>query len=180
MPDTSAQHRAEQDRLIEIVRDYLSALEPSRTGSRTVTRELCKAGRASFPGSDKVKLFASSISKPIADDGEWLFDVTCLLYDEVGFIQRVPFVAECEWRRKDDVYDDFEKLLLARADVRIMVFKADPWDSTETAFAELQAYIAAFQPTSPHDAYLFAAWTRGVGFKFHSYYEGVTDIDWLT
>ena len=70
MLDMSTQHRMEQNRLIEVVRDYLSALEPSRTGSRTVIRELCKAGRAAFPGSDKVRLFASSISKPIADGGE--------------------------------------------------------------------------------------------------------------
>ena len=33
-----------------------------------------------------------------------------------------PLVAECEWGNKGGIEDDFEKLLLARAGVRMMIF----------------------------------------------------------
>ena len=107
--------------------------------------------------------------------------MTCLRYDDVGYIQRIPFVAECEWGSKNDVYDDFEKLLLARADLRVMVFKGDLWDSADAAFADLQAYITACQYTTPHDAFLLVAWFHGVGFEFRRFpQESGVDYDWLT
>ena len=55
---------------------------------------------------------------------EWLYDVTWLKYEHEGerLLIEAPSVAECEWGNKGDIDDDFEKLLLARAGIRLMIF----------------------------------------------------------
>jgi hypothetical protein len=59
---------------------------------------------------------------------EWLYDVTWLQYSrgyESGLDNRlidVYLVAECEWGTSPDVKYDFEKLLQARASVRLMIY----------------------------------------------------------
>ena len=61
-----------------------------------------------------------------ADWGEWLYDVTWFKYSDDQYhdhLVDVPLVAECEWSGKfSDVKDDFHKLLLARAGVRLMIY----------------------------------------------------------
>src|SRR5690348_17184672 len=61
--------------------------------------------------------------------GEWLYDICWLDYalgkDGVPLhLKRVRLAAECEWGNPGDVEDDFEKLLAARADIRVMVFES--------------------------------------------------------
>ena len=55
------------------------------------------------------------MDKANRDYGEWLYDVTWLKYDCNYRVIDVPLVAECEWGRLENIYDDFDKLLLARA-----------------------------------------------------------------
>jgi hypothetical protein len=59
---------------------------------------------------------------------EFLYDLVWLTYGDDGFrMTGVPLVLECEWGRLPDVDYDFEKLLLARADHRVMIFQGtDP------------------------------------------------------
>ena len=42
--------------------------------------------------------------------------------DGIGLIRVVPLVAEVEWGNEGDVWDDFQKLLAARAEERVMIF----------------------------------------------------------
>ena len=58
------------------------------------------------------------------DYGERLYDVTWLDYEKSGSGELVdaPLAAECEWGNEGDIEDDFEKLLLARAGIRLMIF----------------------------------------------------------
>lgn len=68
-------------------------------------------------------------------------------------------VAESEWGSKDDVHDDFEKLLLARADVRVMVFDGRRYGTgTTDRFEEFAKYIGKCDRTETGDTYLLAAW----------------------
>jgi len=58
------------------------------------------------------------------DWGEWLFDLVWLLSDKNGYLTSVPLVMECEWDyRSTNIEDDFQKLILARAHHRIMIFQ---------------------------------------------------------
>ena len=158
---------SEKERIVDAVRTGLDELQVKSVSDWTkeVKTTLCQACREALKDSgQRVKLFASGVGDE-ADGGEWLFDVTCLLYDEEGFIHRVPLVAESEWGLRTEVGDDFEKLLLARADVRVMVVDRNYWDSTEDVAAELAPYVAGYLDGTPADTYLLAAWTRD-GFEY--------------
>ena len=91
----------------------------------------------------------------------WLYDAVCLRYRGEGddrYLDRVGLVAECEYGRESCVWDDFEKLLIARSDLRVMVFNGQlvPWCKTFRAFRNS---IAACAHSLPGDAWLLAAWT---------------------
>ena len=92
---------------------------------------------------------------------EWLFDVTCLTY-RGRYLDRVPLVAECEWGGEDDIYDDFEKLLVARAEIRLMVFDADQL-SKRDKFHKFEKYVKRFGSTQAEDIYLLAAYSEENG-----------------
>ena len=58
---------------------------------------------------------------------EWLYDVTWCNSDISDTYERlisVPMVAECEWGNWEEIVYDFEKLLVARATVRVMAYSA--------------------------------------------------------
>lgn len=96
------------------------------------------------------------------DGREWLYDVTCRKYDGDDYQRRVPMVAECEWGPANSIYYDFEKLLLARADVRVMIFTGSG-DVISDVFTELAAYICKSEHTLPGDTYLLVACKRSGG-----------------
>ena len=77
----------------------------------------------------------------IAHHGEWLYDVTWIEYEEdfipATHLKEIPFVAECEWGNDQDVKEDFEKLLQARAGVRLMI--CDGWREADGYIAEIVA-----------------------------------------
>lgn len=60
------------------------------------------------------------------DWGEWLYDAVWYKYnnDQHDHLVEVPLVAESEWSHDfTSVRDDFHKLLLARAGIRLMVYQ---------------------------------------------------------
>ena len=90
-----------------------------------VKTKLCELGR-----KFGCKVGASGVDNPKPDYGEWLYDVTWLEYERerdglkwpATALIEAPLVAECEWGRGKNleyIVEDFEKLLLARADVRL-------------------------------------------------------------
>lgn len=89
---------------------------------------------------------------------EWLFDVTCLAY-QGNYLTGVPLVAECEWGDEDEIYDDFQKLLLARAEIRVMVFDAAEITS-KGKFGRFEEAVERFGIGQPGDVYLLAAYTE--------------------
>lgn len=135
--------------------------------TRAVKTALCEASAAAYSkaGKHRLKIYANGVDVPV-DGGEWMFDVTCLLYrPKTGHLRRTPLVAESEWGDKEAVADDFSKLLLARADVRVMVVDCGYWNGGKHAAAELAGYVRAYADTAPDDYYLLAAWGRD-GFEY--------------
>ena len=157
----------DKDQLINEVRNRLDMLfpEPDLGWTDAVKIALCEACKECDP---QCQLFANGVlgvdKGGLADGGEFLFDVTCLQYDCNGYQRGVPLVAECEWGGKARIYYDFEKLLLARADVRVLVFDGRFWSGAEDAenrFEVLARYINTSEQTVPGETFLLAAWMKG-------------------
>ena len=129
--------------------------------TRRVKTALCEACRA---WNEDCRVYASRVAEDSPVSGsEWVFDVTCLLYDSEGYQRRLVLAAECEWSRIEyELWRDFEKLLVSRADVRVMVFDGAYWGTNDPVFA---TYITRSEQTQPGDTYLLAGYTNE-GFKY--------------
>ncbi len=138
--------------------------------TKAVKEALCLWGlqRGFFVCAGGVKELVKA--NPTMTQGEWLYDITCLEYDRKGWLKRVPLVVECEWGFKyEQVPKDFRKLLLARADVRVMIFNGNHWGGARRqpdgrpAWAvshhlqELKRYAVKFKDSGSGDTYLFVA-----------------------
>ena len=103
------------------------------------------------------------IPYPHCGRGEFLYDVTWLKTTDGtadGRLTQVPLVAEIEWGDKGDVWYDFQKLLVARAGVRVMIFD----DHEGRLLAELQDHIRHYAYGG--DRYLLARYiVLGDGFE---------------
>lgn len=136
----------------------IKAESPSRVTEPVVKTKLCEIGRDKFG----FHVCAKSVEK--TDGGEWLFDVTWLKYDcEKSDCDKslvyVPLAAECEWGARKHIYDDFQKLLLARASVVLMIFEARKCSSKEMA-DWLAEKVGKFRGSGDENAWLLAAWER--------------------
>ena len=61
---------------------------------------------------------------PCARWTEWLYDVVWYDHCAKSGQWSMPLVAECEWQGESYIKEDFEKLLVARAGLRVMVYDA--------------------------------------------------------
>ena len=145
----------------------LNSLEIDKPESRTewnkaVKTELCKIGRR-FGYS--VYARSNEVNKAYRDGGEWLYDVTWLEYEkgtrgELVNLVDAPLVAECEGGNKGDIEDDFEKLLLARPHVRLMIFKGISEPDSKGIAERFAGMVREFNGSRAEDAWLLAAWEK--------------------
>ena len=93
----------------------------------------------------------------------WLYDMTWYV-EEQRVMSDLPMILECEWdhgpRHRDEINFDFQKLVQARADVRVWI-SASPKSASHIENCERQ--IRLFSGTLPGDHYIFAVfdWTTG-------------------
>lgn len=92
---------------------------------------------------------------------EWLYDVAWLRATEDFLVRDVILVAEIEWGNARAVQQDFQKLLLARADCRVMIF-----DDTDGLRERLIDQAKKFRKSRRGDRYLFASY-RDEKFTVH-------------
>ena len=151
--------------LVEAIRQNLSELfeqDPHDIGTAAVKTALCTACKT----IDRVFAYASQVERPPADGGEWLFDVTGLLYDDDEYLRRTVLVAESEWGPENAIYSDFEKLLTTRADVRVMIFDGRQNPGYRVIFETFSLYVARCEQSQAGDIWLFVAWMPD-RFRFH-------------
>lgn len=136
--------------------------ESDRRWTLELTQRLC-----ALAGQRRLFTCASGIAAvPYATDGEWLWDVTWLRYDpwpmtatNAAVPKALVLAAECEWSPDaEQILNDFEKLLVARADHRLMVFQSIP-GRRQGLFDSMKRRIASFITTTSGDRYLLAAWS---------------------
>ena len=115
------------------------------------------------------------------DSGEWLYDVAWLSYQPDGeeYLLSADLVVECEWNPGFDHLDeDFQKLLLARATVRLMIFDGGNAAGANRLANHLARQVAAFRCSRDDDVWLLAAWVgdpgkeRGWSFRWFTVEKG--------
>ena len=157
------------DRIVDGVLSALEACDSMKYSgwirgpwTRGVSTELCRAGKEL-----DLSVWASRVDQKHKDGGEWLFDVTWLEYgselNSIPGLQSIPMAAECEWGDWGAITDDFQKLLVSRADVRVMVCPGwtvvDDHDGRATA-ERMCKWISAFERTGIGDRYILALYER--------------------
>ena len=121
--------------------------------TRKIKTALCEVGKG-----NGYSVCASSVDT-VTDHGEWLYDVCWLDYDAVdgGWLRGMPMAAESEWGDMGAIEDDFSKLLVARASLRVMVCNGGclPDDTQGRATAErLQQSVGEYNGSRVGDTYL--------------------------
>ncbi len=122
--------------------------------------------RVSELGQDKGFQICCSGWTPPHGRCEWLYDLVWLQLKD-DHIERVPLVLESEWSLDLGEIDwDFCKLLLARADHRVMILQQGTEDDVLRVFDTLEARITNFREASAGDRYLLLGydWNSPQGF----------------
>ena len=139
--------------------------DASAPWTKEIMTRLCQAGQ-----DESCTVCVTSIDE--ADYGEWLYDMTWLKYNGKR-LENVELVLECEWGYFDqDVRDDFQKLLLAKARLRCMIFWAEDRETGTDNVNTLIEEIELFQRSAIGDTYLFCVWsddTNGFDFWTHTF-----------
>src|SRR5258708_5840230 len=90
-------------------------------------------------------------------NGEWMVDLAWSV-DRGEVVQRLPFVMESEWDPNEILWD-FAKLVVVRADIRMMVFWGKSAAHAEHTLQAMVDQIRRFVGTAAGDRYLFCYWT---------------------
>ena len=150
----------EQLEIMHVVQRALDGLDikasaGNREWTRAIATTLCNIGR-----KRGCKVGAGPVSNNDRDWGERLYDVTWLKSNADDLLVEAPLVVECEWGNLANIDEDFQKLLLARSTVRLMIFDGGYSPGSERIAAHLADQVRAFGLTRSEDAWLFAAWER--------------------
>ena len=151
--------------IMRAVQKGLNSLEVDKAKSNTVwtkavKTKLCEIGQGRF--GYRVYARTNEVDEAYRDGGEWLYDVTWLEYKKSDLTELVdaPLVAECEWGGFAAIVEDFEKLLLARAGVRLMIFDGNYKPGSKEIAAQLAGRVREFNGSRAKDAWLLAAWEK--------------------
>jgi hypothetical protein len=91
---------------------------------------------------------------------EWLYDLIWYRNSADGHLSEVYLVLESEWNgAAADIKNDFEKLLLAKAELKIMVFQCFDQNLSDL-FELLERGIRAFEKRSANETYILAAFNN--------------------
>ena len=124
----------------------------ARPWTRQIKNKICKLG-------EKDRYCYVCASGDNTDWEEWLYDVTWLKLDRNKSIRYSSLVLECEWGNAyEEIYNDFAKLLLARAQHRIMIFEGKSKDDILNIMRKLKKETTNFRDSTPKDRYLFAGY----------------------
>jgi len=91
-------------------------------------------------------------------NGEWMLDLAWSR-DLGEILTRLPLAMESEWDPKDILWD-FTKLVVVRADVRLMVFWGRTPERAERTVVDMLKQIRRLQGTTVGDRYLVCCWVE--------------------
>ena len=130
--------------------------QPTSQWTSSILTALCRIGKEQFGYS--VHASTNFVDKQYKHGGEWLYDVIWCEYKEEK-LKSVPVVGECEWGDVPQIKDDFEKLIQARAAVRVFVFNGGYSENGAEVIAnEIRDWVGAFEGTQQGDTYLLVGY----------------------
>jgi len=149
------------DRL-KSVPDKCKATESEKDWTRHVKLAVCQVAKpegAEREGENKI--YGNNCDeghRTYADDSEWLFDLVWALEDkkESWQLRQLNLVMESEWGRRADQTYDFQKLLVAKARIKLFVFQEESEISIDGAICEFSEMISHFRCGNSEEVYLFA------------------------
>jgi hypothetical protein len=94
------------------------------------------------------------------DDAERMCDLLWLDYDRNKKLRGAVLALECEWGKAHHIAYEFSKLLLTRADLRVLIFDGDNVKNAQEIINELRDEVGRFQQSAAGDKYLFAYWKK--------------------
>ncbi len=142
--------------------------------TREILKQLAELGRSQSRDENGAGIWVyasktgaeAEASADVADAGEWLFDLCWLDYagkDTWAQLRSVPLIAEIEWGNQGDIIDDFQKLVLARARLRLMVFAAASHAKVVELFDKLMDFADGFGDQEQSDRYLLCGYDAKEG-----------------
>ena len=142
------------------------ALTTQSQWTEKVLTTLCRLGKKEFGYT----AWATGVPDKYRDGNEFLYDASWLVVDNCERIISCLMVAECEWGDPGGVDYDFQKLLLARAKVRVMVYWKHKRENQDETCDRLLKHVETFNGTKG-DTYLLIGQyenTEGVSrYQFH-------------
>jgi len=106
------------------------------------------------------KVYASNCDQK--DSGEWLYDLTGI-EEEGDYWKGIPLVLESEWKGRNnqrnyegEILYDFRKLLVSRADHRVMVLEVESKEKEKEVVERLLQHVQNCRHSTGGDRYLFA------------------------
>lgn len=146
---------------ISIRIDELCARPEARNWKRGEWTEQTKNELAAMAHEKGFKAYASTCET--ADGGEWMFDLCWIDYSN-PILKAVPLAAEFEFNSKASAaLEDFQKLLVARAEHRLMLFVPEGRNADHAeATASLVRDIPKFAQGVPGDRYQVGCWDEMV------------------
>jgi len=102
---------------------------------------------------------------PNETERQWLYDLIWFRNDPNGQIREVALVLESEWSRDAcHIHEDFQKLLIAKAPIKVMVFQ-DHGSNLPDLWRLLKDGIRVFEPQYSDETYILAAF-KNEEYKF--------------
>jgi hypothetical protein len=160
-----------------LIEDYNSitdkGIRPRRT--RLIKDRLSLLGKRKMKGKPEYQVYANGISDDLRQENgghfknaEWLYDMHWYLDGKEPYTTTVvPLVMECEWNRvnrKDKnkvpfsgIKYDFQKLLLANAELRLMIFKVNKTVHLEELHTYFIRNIKGYKHLTVGSKFLFIA-----------------------
>lgn len=123
--------------------------------TKQIKVDLCKLGK-----TYKLEACASGIGNK-AKWGEWLYDLCwakAVEDAEAGWnLESIPLVVESEWGRTlRHIVADFDKLMLARAELKLMIYQDIPGKKVDEIAKDLVRRVEMFKGLPKADLYLLA------------------------
>jgi hypothetical protein len=146
----------------------ISRSKSNKVWTKAIKKRLGKLGLSKFNSSPCTSVKEKDF------EGAWLYDLVWYISKSSrdNTIKNIPLIVEIEWDMKfNGIRYDFDKLIIGRAELRVLIYQAKNKETIDKFNNELIKRIKSFKYSMKGDRYLFIAfnWEGGVIYKPYKY-----------